>query len=86
MDTPTSMAKPIKKFMPNTCDLCSSGIGKSLYYTQGTWYIHTHLTVLPHRVRISSVTANMCLDCYERFMEDQVKYRKILFNKLKDSK
>ena len=54
-----------KVIMPNKCDICTIGIGKSMFYYENTWHSFEHLEkkVIPYYWSCGRV--NVCSDCAE---------------------
>ena len=76
-----------KKIMPNKCDLCGIGIGKSMLFYDGTWRMHKHIEKKPYYYDWEGGRIKICSECrYDLKKNKNAKvYLKRLFSNPKRS-
>ena len=67
-----------KRIMPNRCELCSAGIGKTMLFYNGTWRPFTNPDEVARHFYYETGRVKVCSSCYERLerTEDPAKYIK----------
>lgn len=63
--SPSLLAPDVKLIMPDKCDLCTIGIGKSMQFHDGVWTEITHMHDKFYEMKIGGKEYKMCEWCYE---------------------
>jgi len=53
----------LKRIMPNTCDFCGIGIGKSMMFLEGRWKQFEHMHRKVHLLRHGGERYKLCGEC-----------------------
>lgn len=54
-----------KVIMPNKCDICTIGIGRSVLFEDKIWKIHNHIEVEVHPYYYYNGMVKVCKECFD---------------------
>lgn len=57
--------KDVKVIMPNKCDICTIGIGKSVIFEDKIWKIHKHIEPMIYQYYYYNGMVKVCKECFE---------------------
>jgi hypothetical protein len=61
----TNKADVSKRIMPNRCDLCGIGIGKSMLYYENTWRPFSHIETKAYHYYWEKGRIKLCKECLD---------------------